>query len=292
MVISYILGGLGNQMFQYAAGRALALATRQPFRLDLSDFGTYKPHQGFEIERVFPAPVQVADRADVWDVLGWRSGRLTRRMLKQVRSLRLHGTCLAIEPHFQYWPGLMEHDGSCYLMGYWQSERYFQAFEPAIREDFCFRRPLEGQNRNIAECMREGQSVSLHVRRTDYLSHKKTAKVMAVQDEGYYRRASEYLSRTLDSPEYYIFSDDMDWVREHLGFLPNAVLIDHNHGADSYQDMQLMSCCRHHVIANSSFSWWGAWLNPAPDKIVIAPRTWFCNGFDDTDLVPSRWMRL
>lgn len=292
MVVGYILGGLGNQMFQYAAGRALALATGQPLLLDLSGFANYRLHQGFEIERVFRAPVAPADAATVRKLLGWRSAGITRRVLKHLQSPFLRGSRLVIEPHFNYWPDLMERKSASYLMGYWQSEKYFEDVERTIRSDFTFRAPLRGVNAEIEARMRDTHSVSLHVRRTDYISHRKTAEIMHVQDVGYYRSAAELLARELDAPVYYVFSDDMAWVRENLGFLPRVELIDHNRGGDSYQDMQLMSRCKHHVIANSSFSWWGAWLNPDPGKIVVAPSAWFRNGLDDTDLIPSRWTRL
>ena len=292
MVISQILGGLGNQMFQYAAGRALSLAAGHRFLLNLHGFESYALHQGFEVERVFVAPVQAATAADVREVLGWRSGDLTRKLLKRVQSPLLHGPHLAIEPHFNYWPGLREGAGPRYLMGYWQSERYFKDCEAVLRADFSFKTPLNGANLEISARMRDCQSVSLHVRRGDYVTHAKTAKILNVCSLEYYRKAIAHIAERILSPHFFVFSDDPQWVRDNLEISFPADFIDGNRGMQSYIDMQLMSLCKHQIIANSSFSWWGAWLNTNPDKKVVAPREWFRNGTDDRDLVPPEWVRL
>lgn len=292
MVISQILGGLGNQMFQYAAGRALSLATQQPFLLDLRGFETYALHQGFEIERVFAAPVKPANAADMRAILGWRAGKLTHKVLKRIKSPLLRGPLLAIEPHFNYWSGLRAGGAPRYMMGYWQSEKYFKDFEQTIRADFSFKTPLTGQNLETAVRMQGCQSVSLHVRRGDYVTHAQTAKILNVCSLTYYRNAITHIAERLSKCRFFVFSDDLQWVRDNLEIPFPADYIDVNRGMRSYIDMQLMSLCRHHIIANSSFSWWGAWLNPDSDKMVIAPSKWFRNGLDDSDLIPPQWIRL
>jgi hypothetical protein len=175
-----------------------------------------------------------------------------------------------------------------YMMGYWQSERYFLEQQKSIREDFRFRQAFAGFNAALAAEMSSSPSVSVHLRRGDYLSDQ----IMDVCSLDYYRAAAKYIEESIGRPTYYVFSDDTDWVRSHVDFLPGATFIDHNKGLDSHKDMQLMSRCKHHIIANSSFSWWGAWLNPSPHKIVVAPSTWFRHGRDDSDHVPSQWIRL
>jgi hypothetical protein len=177
-------------------------------------------------------------------------------------------------------------------MGYWQSARYFDNYDSQIRKDFTFRLPLEGRNAELAIDMAGSQSISLHIRRGDYIKHKPTSKIMHVCSLDYYRDAVRWVSSKVVAPVFFVFSDDMEWVRRHIDFLPNFVLVDINREADSFRDMQLMSFCKHHIIANSSFSWWGAWLNSNVKKIVIAPQKWFCNGLDDSDLIPSQWIRL
>lgn len=292
MVISQILGGLGNQMFQYAAGRALSLAVGQPLLLDLRGFENYALHQGFELERVFTAPVKAATAGDVSRMLGWRAPDLVRKVLKRTESPLLRGTRLAIEPHFNYWAGLRKGGAPRYLMGYWQSERYFKDFAEILRADFRFKSPLDGVNRDIAGRMQACQSVSLHVRRGDYVSHAATAKILNVCSLNYYRKAIDYVAAHVAEPSFFVFSDDPQWTQENLKIGFPAEYVDGNRGQRSYIDMQLMSLCKHQIIANSSFSWWGAWLNPNTGKHVVAPTEWFRNGTDDSDLVPTEWARV
>lgn len=292
MVISQILGGLGNQMFQYAAGRALSLAVGQPLLLDLRGFESYALHQGFELDGVFAAPFKTATAGDVSRILGWRAPDIVRKVLKRTKSPLLTGARLALEPHFNYWAGLRAAGGPRYLMGYWQSEMYFKDYAETLRSDFQFKIPLDDISRDIAERMQASEAVSLHVRRGDYLTHAPTAKVLNVCSLDYYRQAIAYIAERVESPHFFLFSDDMKWVKANLDIPFDKTYVEHNRGADSYRDMQLMHLCRHHVIANSSFSWWGAWLNPSPDKIVVAPKKWFCDGKVDADLIPCGWVRL
>jgi hypothetical protein len=291
MVICQILGGLGNQMFQYAAARALSLNSGSPLLLDLRGFEKYALHNGFEIDRVFLAPVKVATEADVSQLLSWRSAGLIRKLLKRVTSPLLCGPYLAIEPHFNYWPGLKDF-GACYLMGYWQSEKYFQDFEHTIRADFDFKMALAGDNLNTSVRMEGCNSVSLHVRRGDYITHAPTAKILNVCSIDYYQEAVKHIAERVTSPHFFVFSDDQQWVRNNINIPFPTEYIDRNSGVHSHVDMHLMSLCKHQIIANSSFGWWGAWLNNNQEKIVIAPRAWFRNGLKDSDLIPKRWIRL
>lgn len=279
-------------MFQYAAGRALAQARGQPLLVDISGFGTYGLHQGYQLTNAFVLQVDAAPSAMIAHVLGWRANPLARKLLRRRPFAAWRGVHMAVEPHFHYWPDLANMEEPVYMTGYWQSERYFSHCENEIRNDFRFKNPLQGKNAQLAAAMTGGSSVSVHIRRGDYVTHKKTNKIMHVCSLDYYREAAFQLSQRVKQPAYYVFSDDPEWVREHVDFLPGAMFVDHNHGADSFLDMQLMSLCRHHIIANSSFSWWGAWLNADPDKIVYAPRAWFRNYLDDRDLIPARWNRI
>lgn len=292
MVISHILGGIGNQMFQYAAGRALSLANGQRLFLDVSDFSNYRLHHGFELSRVFNVNAESASSSIVHEMLGWRANRWARRALRRPQFARLRGGKFTVEPHFNYWLDFLNLKGDRYLYGYWQSAKYFKPFESVIRRDFTFREQLSGQNAELAAEIANSQSVSLHVRRGDYVSDPKTGNVMDVCSIDYYRKAISYTTKHVEQPVFYVFSDDIMWVRQNLPVNFPCVYIDHNRQAESYRDMQLMSLCRHHVIANSSFSWWGAWLNPDPEKLVIAPTQWFRNGNDDRDLIPDEWGRL
>jgi hypothetical protein len=226
--------------------------------------------------------------ADLLPVLGWRAPPLVRKVLKRRLFAPLRGAHLAIEPAPNYWPRLQTMENPLYLMGYWQSERYFLDQQKSIRRDFRYRQPLAGRNSVLAAEISARPSVSVHIRRGDYLSDQ----IMDVCALDYYRAAAKFLEERIGCPAYYVFSDDTNWVLSHFDFLSCVTVIDHNKGLDSHHDMQLMNRCKHHIIANSSFSWWGAWLNPSTEKIVVAPRTWFRDGRDDSDLVPSQWIRL
>lgn len=290
MVISHILGGIGNQMFQYAAGRALALANDQQHLLDLSGFSNYRLHHGFELSRVFNVNVERVEPTTVNEMLGWRANRLIKRVLRRPQFVWLRGKRFVVEPHFNYWPEFFNLTGDCYLYGYWQSERYFKSFENIIRRDFTFREPLGALNSELALQIVDTQSVSLHVRRGDYVTNTKNSYI-GVCSLAYYQTAIEYILSVVDNPNFFVFSDDIDWVKANLIIDLPSTFIDHNVNKESYNDMRLMSLCKHHIIANSSFSWWGAWLNPNPDKTVIAPRQWF-SGMDAADLTPSSWLKL
>jgi hypothetical protein len=292
LIVSHILGGLGNQMFQYAAGRALSLARASPLRLDISDFTEYRLHQGFELTRMFSCPVTLAEPKEVRAIQGWLSSRRLRRVVARPGLRFLRNRHFVVEPQFQYWSGIHDVPLPCYLMGYWQSERYFTNVAQTIRADFTFRQPLTGRNLEIAQQIDMVNSVSLHIRRGDYASNPKTLSIHGVCPLTYYDVAVRYIAERIESPHFFVFSDDIDWAQKNLRLDFSYEFITHNHGAESYRDMQLISLCDHHIIANSSFSWWGAWLNAKPDKIVVAPKKWFAHDADVSDLFPADWMTL
>jgi hypothetical protein len=292
MILSRIIGGLGNQMFQYAAGRALSLRRGQPLRLDISDFKGYGLHQGFELPRVFTCELEIATEQDVRDFLGWRGSRFGRKFSFRPKFRILHGGSLVVEPHFQYWPGISEVSRNAYLTGYWQSEKYFSDVAEIIRADFAFREQLSRPNVLLAERVRHSMAVSLHVRRGDYLTDPSANAAHGLCSLEYYRSAIEHIAARVANPEFFIFSDDIAWARSNLDIPFPRHFVDHNQGAESYNDMHLMSLCRHHIIANSSFSWWGAWLNARQDKIVVAPRKWFAKTDSIEHLLPAGWLAL
>ena len=293
MIISQIVGGLGNQMFQYAAARALSLHRGTSLRLDVSKFSNYKLHQGFELNRIFSCSAKIATKSDMLRVLGWQYPSLVQRILsRQQMSIFRHSGGLIVEPGFKYWPGIRQVKDDSYLTGYWQSEKYFQNEASAIRTDFTFKQLLSKRNAALAEKIANVNSISLHVRRGDYANDAKTAAVHGLCSTDFYSAAIKYICARVESPYLYVFSDDMDWVKKNLITGVKTEYIDHNRGPESHNDMRLMSLCCHHIIANSSFSWWGAWLNPSPQKLVLAPKRWFVAQTDTGDLFPERWQTL
>ena len=292
MVISQLIGGLGNQMFQYAAGRARSLELGVPLRLDVSGFANYGLHQGFELQRVFNISAEIATEAEVRGILGWQSSPSIRRVVFRPRMATFRCKGFVIEPHFHYWPGIKNVPRDCYLMGYWQSEKYFSGVSTQIREDFSFRLPMDSQNAKLAEQISQVNAVSLHVRRGDYASNPKNVATHGLCSLDYYSAAIRHISKQVQQPHFFVFSDDIAWAKSNLKIDFPLQYVDHNKGAESYNDMRLMSLCQHHIIANSSFSWWGGWLNPSADKIVAAPKRWFSKETNTQDLIPKSWVRL
>jgi len=292
MIISQLIGGLGNQMFQYAAGRALSLQLGEPFKLDISGFLNYELHQGFELHRIFNCTGDIASEVDVRGVLGWQFSPLLRRVVSRLGLAALRRKAWLIEPHFHYWEGIKNAPSDSYIAGYWQSDKYFFKFATQIREDFSFRLAFDHINIELVKKIDGTNAVSLHVRRGDYVDNKKNASVYKQCSLDYYTGAIRYIKARVDNPHFFIFSDDIQWVKSHMEMGAQCQYVEHNHGTESYNDMRLMSRCKHHIIANSSFSWWGAWLGENLNKIVIAPNGWFSDQRITDDLLPRTWVRL
>lgn len=293
MVITKVLGGLGNQMFQYAAGRALAEKNNTNYKLDIFAFKNYELHQGFELEKIFNCKAEYASKKEIKSILGWQSLPFIRKILrlrKNSNSLRKPG--LIIEPHFNYWSEFWSSPSDSYLIGYWQSEKYFHEYESIIRKEFTFKIPLGDRNNVLAEFIKKNNAVSVHIRRGDYVSNPKTAKTHGLCTLEYYHSAIEYIANKVNQPHFFIFSDDPQWVENNFKIGFPCTYINHNLDENSFIDMQLMSMCSHHIVANSSFSWWGAWLGFNPKKIVIAPRQWFAKKMNIDDLIPASWIKI
>lgn len=295
MIVVNLIGGLGNQMFQYACGFALGRELELPVKLCTDMFDTYTLHNGPELHHVFPISSAVADIRDMQSLLGsWRARPGIRKLLEHHALKVLRNRYFIVErqiPHSQNLCAAAK-DGA-YLQGYWQSEQYFANHSDALRKQFGFHNPPDGRNAELINQIRGDVSVSLHARRGDYAHCPRTRAFHGLCEPEYYLRAIDFLRRRVAKFRLFAFSDDPQWVAETLKAAhSDMVIVNHNRGNQSYNDMRLMSMCNHHIIANSSFSWWGAWLNADPDKIVIAPRKWFVYADDTADLIPETWIRL
>lgn len=278
-------------MFQYAVARALSIIHGELLKLDVSDLISYKLHQGFELNKVFDCPVTVATNEDVRTLLGWQSSRIIRRTIAHPSLKLIRKKHFVVEPYFHYWPGIQKTPSSCYLLGYWQSERYFSNVAEIIRSDYTFRHPLSRYNHELAQKIKTVNSISLHVRRGDYVTNHKTQSVHGLCSLNYYATAIRRLAARVEKPHFFVFSDDIAWALKNLNVGFPCEYVGHNRDVESYRDMQLMSLCKHNIIANSSFSWWGAWLNNNPGKIVISPQSWFRNSNNSLcDLFPASWI--
>lgn len=278
MITTRLHGRLGNQMFQYAAARALALRLGTGVAIDARH--ALSRNEG-TLTDIFTLPLSQPDLLPP-ERSTQKLRYLIWRAFGQSPTLRRERT-LGFNPEFQNWS-----DGS-YLHGYWQSERYFVPFAAELRQDFTFPTP-SAENAALGAQIAKTLSISLHVRRGDYL----TAQGHGICDAAYYNAALSRICDQLDArPTVFVFSDDPDWARDNLPLPVEKQIVALNGPDKGYEDMHLMSRCSHHIIANSSFSWWGAWLNPDPAKIVAAPANWFAKpGLSNPDILPQGWLAI
>ncbi|MBP2652234.1 MAG: glycosyl transferase family 11 [Firmicutes bacterium] len=277
MIVVQVMGGLGNQMFQYACGRAVALRSAKQLYLDVLDVhrfpvDTVRP---YELDKL---NIQATPLYSLEEVLAVGRGLGLKSMqVYQERQL------------YCFDPSIIAiRDNAILAAGYWQSERYFQDFAEVIRQELtpninC----LSVESLDLASEINQYQSIAVHVRRGDY---KKINNVLPID---YYQTAINYFTARISEPHFYIFSDDVEWCKnEFMKFAPNAQLVQHTFDKGSHEDLWLMSQCKHNIIANSSYSWWGAWLNKNVNKIVVAPEEWCSSPCTTLDLIPNDWIKL
>jgi hypothetical protein len=287
MIVSKIEGGLGNQMFQYASARALSIKYGSPLKLDLTWFDKQHLHNGYELNK-FNIKAEIASIDDI-KLFGGNANNLIKAFKNR---LGIHNSRYILEPNYHYYVGFESLSPPVYLHGYWQSYKYFDQYMEKIRSELTPVLELSKESQLIAQDLADVNSVSIHIRRGDYVSDKKINAVHGVLDLTYYFKAINFLVEKLKYPHFYIFSDDPLWVKENLNLKFPTSYISHNIGERSFEDMQLMRLCKHNIIANSSFSWWGAWLNEDDKKTVIAPANWFKNSKPTTDLLPANWITI
>jgi hypothetical protein len=214
------------------------------------------------------------------------------RGLKSVLTPLLAKRFNYVEDQYRgYQPDAFAKPGHVYLAGTWASERYFDEAADSIREQFTFAAPPEDENERILDCIRSRNAVSVHVRRGDYVSIPETNERHGTCGLDYYHSAFEHIAEREADPVVYVFSDDPAWVQEHLKLPCPTVYVTHNVGKRNYEDLRLMAACRHFIIANSTFSWWGAWLGQGDGKIVVAPKRWGNKLDEMDDPVPENWIR-
>lgn len=292
MIITRLVGGLGNQMFQYAIGRRLSCMHHVPLKLDISGFKDYTLWT-YRLDH-FAIHADIASVPEIEEVkFHSRTGVLRAMGNLVVYSVPYYQRNIYREPHFFYDPNILKCKNDVYLEGYWQSEKYFKNIEHLIRSEFTPVTEPDNPNEKMADEIRSCESVNLHVRRGDYVSNSTTNAYHGTCSLEYYRGAIRIIEKNVINPRFFIFSDDPLWVRDNINTGHPSTIVDFNGPDKDYQDMRLMSLCQHHIIANSSFSWWSAWLSTNPQKIVIAPKRWFAaQGIDTTDLLPESWIRL
>ena len=283
-------------MFQYAMGRNLSIQSGLPLSLDIASgfkndfYGREYSLQHFNISH----DVRILDSKRYPKHLYY-----THKLFKFL-NIENKKNYLIVEDSFNYVPNLLGIRTRAYLDGYWQSEQYFESIKQVIKNEFSLKHALEGYNIELANNIESTNAVSLHIRKLHGVSLNGNVADNAVKTHGscsldYIREAVTFINSKVDNPVYYIFSDDFQWVKENIDLPNKTVMVGNDNYGKDYEDLRLMSLCKHNIVANSTFSWWGAWLNSYSAKIVIAPKIWF----DDTnlnsqtsDLIPPEWVTL
>ena len=320
-------GGLGNQMFQIA----LYYMLKKQFKkndifLDLSNYVLNKIHNQFEIKNIFNLDI---DTNTLKISKRFLFKIKVKKMIKKTFIIKIYKKIknqsidkkyfyeLPFEKDFEkkyikyleknyriksldsmrvfflmgeYVESIFNVHESTYILGCPQSEKYFNDIKCEIKEIFSFPKFKNIKNITIADEINRTNSVAIHIRRGDYLDDPALGGLIKKE---YYIAAIEYIRKKITNPKFYIFSNDIEWCKKNLK-LENVCFIDWNKGKESYRDMQLMSLCKHNIIPNSTFSWWGAWLNKNPNKIVIAPKVWINpkTGLKDLDIIPNEWIKI
>lgn len=295
MIAVRLMGGLGNQMFQYAIARRLAYDRKTKPILDLvffeniaaSDTSREYEIDCFNIEENILSPRQrPSEEAQYAGIKG--KLQLTRHKLQKkhwyIQRENGHG----------FDPSVLHVKNNAYLIGYWQTEEYFKDIRNILLKDFSIKTPPRGNNKKILEKILQSKNpISIHVRRGDYVSNTNASEFHGTKDKTYYEAAiTKMVQKGVKNPDLFVFSDDPEWCKKNLKFAFKTTYVEGNE--KGFEDMRLMMNCKHNIIANSSFSWWAAWLNTNPEKIIVAPKVWFndVKTNKETNVVPKTWIRL
>jgi Glycosyl transferase family 11 len=294
-IIVGLRGGLGNQLFQYAMGRRLAIENQAELFLDTTE---YRHHflRSFELGQ-FRISAKVASDRLLQSTRQWYTHLPYGRYRYSLRNLwdgLARRITFAEETNHGFDKILAAVEPPCYLWGFWQDERYFVAAETELRSELV---PIVSEDKCWADILseiNETESVSVHVRRGDYATRPDLIRDFGLCDEVYYQRSIELLRAKLAKPRFFVFSDDPGWCVNHLCSIDERItVVGPSLTASGIDHFQLMLRCRHHIIANSSFSWWSAWLSDSPGKQIVAPTPWFTGGaYCGFDPVPVRWLRV
>jgi hypothetical protein len=299
-------------MFQYAIGLAISTLQNEELRIDTSYFQANhaEKHRVFGLDHydISAEALHTEQQVNTTFFAGKYGRKIANRLHDQlpIASQLLFDYYSEVTPQyydkylnnqtslvhnygpflFNFYPPMLNLNGDIFLDGYWQTEKYFNMspVKEKIYEEFSLRKELTGKNKKAADSIQQNPSVGVHIRRGDYVREGYALS------RDYYRKSMDMITNKYTNVTFYLFSDDIDWVKENITFSENIKYITNNDVTEGYKDLKLMSLCDHNIIANSTFSWWGAWLNQNDQKLVIAPSIWF-KGIhtDKTDIIPERW---
>lgn len=285
MIVFQAQGGLGNQLFQYATARRIALQHQCPLVVDHHWFNNPRPGETprrLELTR-YPLQMRLANRNELarWAPLRSRWAQYVKPLLplKLIREKGYGINRLVLNA-----------SAKTYLSGYWQSELYFNDIRDLLLTELSPIEPPSTEDAIVIAQIRQCESVSIHIRRGDYVTSSSASVYHGLCSIDYYHSAIDYIAKRVDNPTLFVFSDDPQWAEANLCSQHPTVYVKHNSPDNAFQDLRMMSLCKHHILANSSFSWWGAWLAQHPCGIVVAPSRWFAANHPTPNLIPSRWV--
>jgi hypothetical protein len=283
MIVIKLHGGLGNQMFQYALGRNLSDLLKTDLYLDITYYNKER------LRKYSLASFQIQAKMAGNDQLAHFTSPL-EKFLELFRNDKK----IITEQTYAFDPEILKLSGNRYLDGYWQSEKYFSRISEILKKEFQPKKEMSPYYMEMAEKIRKTESVSVHVRRGDYVTNDKVAKAIGALPLDYYTQSFEEISKKVTNPNFYVFSDKIEEIKGLIITPGPAEFVSRPEVKDSdFEDLLLMSKCKHHITANSSFSWWAAWLCENKEKIVIAPENWFKDKTrDSSDLLPSTWIKI
>lgn len=285
------MGGLGNQMFQYAIGRHFALKNNTQLLLDTSTFNK-KRFRNFRKNKdttrtyelnAFNISAKVTSKYEI----------IYARLIEHIFSKFSFLERAYVKQKNNYFDKkvLFNHQKNMYIEGFWQCEKYFEDIKDIIKQDFKIKIKPDKQNEAMLKKIEGTNSICVHIRRGDYATDPRTKENHGLCSLRYYYNSINFIKKRTKNSVFYIFSDDPNWVKNNLKIKDKTTFVDINGVDKAYEDLRLMSNCKHFITANSSFSWWAAWLSNNPNKIICAPKKWF-NQVDEGDIVPKSWVRI
>lgn len=285
MIIVRLIGGLGNQMFQYALASRIRIKRNIQVKLDVSwyfddskkDTKRFYGLNNFNVIEDFSSVDEVAKFL--------KSKSFFSRALNRLKII-----IFGKKDYSDFSLSVLNAKDGSYLDGYWQNEKYFIDIRDELLESFKLKKELGHEAKKVLDEIRKHKSVSIHIRRGDYVSDKVVKKNFGICDVSYYKTAVDYIKKEVNDPLFFVFSDDIDWVKENLKLDVPMFFVSSKEIKD-FEELVLMSFCNHNIIANSSFSWWGAWLNNNHNKIVVAPKRWFSK-IKMRNIIPESWAKL
>ena len=292
MIIVKLMGGMGNQMFQYAFGKALATKYNTVLKLDTSFLLDRKPRNNFTFRDydldLFNIEAEFATQEEIEIFTKRLKWIIPNKIINRVMGVK---ESYVIEPHFHFSERCFNAKDNSYLEGYWQTEKYFYPIKNEIKNKyFSLKESCSSQAQLLLAEIQSNNAIAVNVRRGDFVNNP----FHGTCSPGYYKKGEEIILSKIDNPYFFVFSDEIEWAQENLHFSGPVKFVGEEYNGRKFQDkIRLMSACKHFIISNSSFAWWAAWLNTNPDKIVIAPKAWFHNSkWDTKDILPPNWIAI